>query len=486
MRSTRGSRTVWCAMTATAAGSLATQALDCLYRDHAREVYRYAYAVLGNRADAEDVTQTTFVNALGALERGERPRKPSNWLITIAHNVVRQRFRLSRARPEEVALDRDIAVVGQPDSDGPSLEELVRALQQIPSSQREALVLRELEGRPYKEIAEILGLTSGAVETLLFRARRSLVEELEHLVTCERAEIALSRRLDDRLSRLERRRLDQHLRQCASCKRAAATQTKHRRAFKGLAVLPVPLSLTLLRDPSSATAATLPTIGVTSTTGSSVVTGSNTSIAGGLLGGLTAKTAAVVATVTVAGSVGYTGVKHLERHEAHPAPARAAQAPAPTPRPTGAADTSERNEPPTTAQRIVSADTTRAERPTEPTRVANASANTASDQSRSTLVRSRSDAADKQFRNAARRAGVTRRRVTGRPNRAKTHIARSGTNAAALPTVLPGSGKATSSAAKRPDQQAGPRAYGKDGASATSVGPSDTASIEAASGSADQ
>ena len=53
----------------TAAGIEATRELDELYRSYAAEVFRYAYAVLGNRADAEDVTQTTFVNALRALER---------------------------------------------------------------------------------------------------------------------------------------------------------------------------------------------------------------------------------------------------------------------------------------------------------------------------------------------------------------------------------------------------------------------------------
>ena len=75
--------------------------LDELYRAHAPAVYRYAYAVLGNQADAEDVTQTTFMNALRALERGEHPRKPENWLVTIAHNLIRQRWRQQQARPRE-------------------------------------------------------------------------------------------------------------------------------------------------------------------------------------------------------------------------------------------------------------------------------------------------------------------------------------------------------------------------------------------------
>ena len=95
-------------MATTETGVDAARELDELYRNHAGEVYRYAYAVLGNRADAEDVAQTTFVNALRALERGERPRKPSNWLITITHNLVRQRFRQQQARPTEVVLDRDV------------------------------------------------------------------------------------------------------------------------------------------------------------------------------------------------------------------------------------------------------------------------------------------------------------------------------------------------------------------------------------------
>jgi RNA polymerase sigma-70 factor (ECF subfamily) len=96
------------------------------------EVYRYVYAVLGDSADAEDITQTTFVNALRALERGDEPRKPTNWLITIAHNLIRQRFRQQAARPREVELDRDVPAT-EATTDGPSVEDLVRALQRIPA-----------------------------------------------------------------------------------------------------------------------------------------------------------------------------------------------------------------------------------------------------------------------------------------------------------------------------------------------------------------
>ena len=86
-------------MPAAEASHVASRAVDDLYRRHRAEVYRYAYAVLGNHADAEDVTQTTFLNAYRALEQGVRPRKPANWLLTIASNAIKERFRREQARP---------------------------------------------------------------------------------------------------------------------------------------------------------------------------------------------------------------------------------------------------------------------------------------------------------------------------------------------------------------------------------------------------
>src|SRR5881392_1414579 len=85
------------------------RSLERLYRKHAGDVYRYALVVLRNPADAEDVTQTTFMNAYRAFARGERPRTPQNWLIAIAHNVCRQRFRQTQRRPNEVELNEGLA-----------------------------------------------------------------------------------------------------------------------------------------------------------------------------------------------------------------------------------------------------------------------------------------------------------------------------------------------------------------------------------------
>ena len=149
------------------------RAFEQLYRKHAREVYQYALAVLTNPADAEDVTQQTFLNAFRAYQRGERPLRPHNWLIAIAHNVCRMRWRQASHRPKEVALEEAPEPIA-PSNDQANLDEVLQALARLSFNQRAALVMRELEGRSYKEIAGVLGVTVGAVEALLFRARRHL------------------------------------------------------------------------------------------------------------------------------------------------------------------------------------------------------------------------------------------------------------------------------------------------------------------------
>src|SRR5437867_312862 len=104
-------------------------------------------------------------------------------------------------------------------------------------------VMRKLEGRSYAEIADILDLSTSAVETLIFRARRALREQLEGSLTCGEAEFAISRQLDGRLSRQERGQLRAHLRECPECASFARRQRAQRGALKTLALVPVPGSL---------------------------------------------------------------------------------------------------------------------------------------------------------------------------------------------------------------------------------------------------
>src|ERR671937_10844 len=235
--------------------SRSDRAFERMYRKHAGDVYRYALVVLRNQADAEDVTQTTFMNAYRAFERGERPRNPQNWLIAIAHNVCRQRFRQSQRRPNEVVFDEDVAEAVV-DEEAISAEDIRRALGHLAFNQRAALVMRELEGRSYAEIAEILELTPGAVETLIFRARRALREQLESSLTCGEAELAISRQLDGRLPRGAKAALRAHLRECPECRTFARRQRAQRAAIRSLAAIPVPTSLTSLFGGGGATVGT--------------------------------------------------------------------------------------------------------------------------------------------------------------------------------------------------------------------------------------
>src|SRR5437868_1406897 len=150
------------------------RAFERMYQRYVQDVYRYALAVLRNPADAEDVTQTTFMNAYRAFKDGTEIEKPQNWLIKIAHNACRTRFIRAQRRPQEVPLEDSIDRIAVPESERPNVRSILRALGQLPFNQRSALVMRELEGRTYEEIADTLGVSVSAVETLLFRARRSL------------------------------------------------------------------------------------------------------------------------------------------------------------------------------------------------------------------------------------------------------------------------------------------------------------------------
>jgi RNA polymerase sigma-70 factor, ECF subfamily len=261
------------------------RAFERIYQRHVGDVYRYALVVLRNEADAEDVTQTTFLNAYRAFKGGERPRTPQNWLIAIAHNVCRQRFRQAARRPNEVAFDEELAEAVATD-ESPSAQDIRRALSHLAFNQRAALVMRELEGRSYTDIASILSLSVSAVETLIFRARRALREQLEGGLTCHEAEYAVSKQLDGRLERTEKGALRAHLRECEECARFARSQRAQRTAIRSLAAIPLPASLA-------------------SFGGGTVATG------GSVLGaGVVMKAAAVGAVAAVAGGVGYEGVKH--------------------------------------------------------------------------------------------------------------------------------------------------------------------------------
>jgi RNA polymerase sigma-70 factor (ECF subfamily) len=157
-------------------------AAGLLYARHYDRVYGYCLYKLGSREEAEDAAQTAFLHAVRALRRGVVPTAEANWLLTIAKNVCLERYRTRgrRRRLEVLSEPQALAsVAATAEEAGDSRLRLEEALTRIPEQQRRAILLREWRGLSYREVAEELGISVAAVETLIFRARRSLAEILD-------------------------------------------------------------------------------------------------------------------------------------------------------------------------------------------------------------------------------------------------------------------------------------------------------------------
>ncbi len=154
-----------------------------LFEAHARMVYGLCRALLRDPHDAEDATQSTFVSAYRWLQRGGDVRDPAAWLATIARNECATRAR-ARMREPLPLLESDIGLSPEPQAElerRAVVEGLQEAIAGLPDRQREAVVLRDLYGLPYAEVGAALGLSVASVESLLFRARRTLRTRLRPL-----------------------------------------------------------------------------------------------------------------------------------------------------------------------------------------------------------------------------------------------------------------------------------------------------------------
>jgi RNA polymerase sigma factor (sigma-70 family) len=166
-------------------------------------VYALCRLILRDRVEAEDAAQQTFLSAYRSLLNGRGPEQPEAWLATIARNECRNR--IARRPPSTVEL---IEADGQaaPDPSGlidsrAEIEALCAAVAELPEKQREAIVLREFYGLSYREVAAALGTTGTAVESALFKSRRSLQERLRPIRDAA-ASLTLPLSIKDSLSQL--------------------------------------------------------------------------------------------------------------------------------------------------------------------------------------------------------------------------------------------------------------------------------------------
>lgn len=153
---------------------------------HLKAAYNLARWLTGNDHDAEDVVQESYLRAwkFFAGFRGENSRP---WLLTIVRNTCYTWLEQNRAVPEVEELDESVHGIDAPASNPEAItlaraqgELLQKALEQLPSEFREAIVLRELEEMSYKEIAQVAGIPVGTVMSRLARARSRLEALLAH------------------------------------------------------------------------------------------------------------------------------------------------------------------------------------------------------------------------------------------------------------------------------------------------------------------
>ena len=152
-------------------------ALDAMYREHHTMVFRTAYRITGNAADAEDVLQTVFLRMARRDAAADAVVRPENYLRRAA---VHAALDLVRARREGTAVDLErLPSAGGSQPDDGDLRELIRqALSELPTRSAEIFTLRFFEGLTNPEIAKALGISSITVAVTLHRTRRELQKKL--------------------------------------------------------------------------------------------------------------------------------------------------------------------------------------------------------------------------------------------------------------------------------------------------------------------
>jgi RNA polymerase sigma factor (sigma-70 family) len=263
------------------------EAFRVIHDRYRQRLFAYVRQMLaGSRSDAEDALQDVFLRAYNALRVDDRPVALKAWLYRVAHNRCVDQLRRPVPAPSEVyEMSRPLMPDPMAETERrDDLRRLVADVQRLPEQQRSALLMRELEGLSYADLADALDVSVPAVKSLLVRARIGLVEAAEARDTAcvdIRGDLALSFGRGVRASAKARR----HMRECHGC-REYRTQLRGVKSELG-ALLPGPGPL--------ATLAKVFGIGAGASSGGAAVVG------GGAAVGFTAKVAAIVCCAAVVG-----------------------------------------------------------------------------------------------------------------------------------------------------------------------------------------
>ncbi len=159
---------------------------EILVSEHTEHMYRIAYRVFGNPHDASDMTQEALIKAYKSLENFKFDSKFSTWLYRITMNTCIDEYRRRNKRNADVSFDmtheEDLGVSSSPQDILEKKETVLlvhEAIDCLSDEHKRVVILRDIEGMSYAEIAEIEGITEGTVKSRISRARGELRKILE-------------------------------------------------------------------------------------------------------------------------------------------------------------------------------------------------------------------------------------------------------------------------------------------------------------------
>jgi len=271
-------------------------AFAAIYERHHQGLYRYCRSLLRNDEDAQDALHNTMVKALDALPGEARRIRLKPWLYRIAHNEAIALMRRRRPTTPLEAAGELPAPTAADAATRDRLRTLLDDLGELPERQRSALVMRELSGLSYEEIAAALGTSAGGAKQTVYDARVALHELSKgHEMECESVREQIS--AGDRRV-LRARKLRGHLRGCVSCRAFDRDISERSGQFAALAPpLPAVAAAGLLQQILGAGAGTGGAAGG--------------SVAGSAAVKLAGPSAAKVAIASIAAFVGSAGAIHF-------------------------------------------------------------------------------------------------------------------------------------------------------------------------------
>ena len=222
-------------------------AFSVIHDRYRQRLFVYSRQMLGgSRQDAEDALQDVFLRAYSSLRVNDRPVSLRAWLYRVAHNRCIDHLR-KPVPPAADLLETSRRPVHDPTIEAErrdDLRRLIADIRRLPDQQRSALLMREMDGLSYAELAEALGVSLQAVKSLLVRARIGLVEAVEARNTaCAEIRSDIADAFDRGVRASGRSR--KHLRDCAGCTEYRAQLRGVREGFAALSPGPGPLTAAL-------------------------------------------------------------------------------------------------------------------------------------------------------------------------------------------------------------------------------------------------